>query len=85
MGLSMMSALMIQGNGDNVKCEAGGPHKETGKWAGWINLYKHGDFHTAIVSTQGIYDSKEEALKAMEALVEEVREMDLLVPKKEEP
>ena len=77
MGLSRMSAMMIQGNGDNVKCAAGGPCKETGKWAGWIELWKDGRLHTPIVSTQPAYDSKEEAVKAMEDLVEEVRKLDL--------
>ena len=77
MGISRMSAMMIQGSDpENIKCLAGGPSKE-GKYAGWIQLWKNGSYHTDIVSTQGIFDSKKEAVKHMKDLVKEIRKLDL--------
>ena len=73
MGLSVYSALKIQGN--SVKCQAGGPCKEKGKYTGWI--MNDVDRWDPILNTESIYDTKEEAVAAMETLVKEVRELDL--------
>jgi hypothetical protein len=71
-----MSALMIQGN--EVACHAIGPYEATGKYGWVIWMLKRGDYHTPILSDDiGHYDTSEEAVKAAEKLVEEVRKADL--------
>ena len=74
--MTLITALEIQTNGDNVKCLAGGPDK-TGKWTGWIYLYRDGDIHKAMLSTEAVFETEAEALTHMEDLVTEVRELDL--------
>jgi len=72
MGLTVYSALKIRAN--RVKCQAGGPCKDKGKFTGWI--MNDVDRWDPIVNTESIYDSEEDAIAAMEALVEEVRALD---------
>ena len=83
MGISRLTALTIQNR--NVRCEAGGPTKDEGKYVGWVMLDVQ-RWHP-LFSTQPIYDTKEEAVKAMEEIVEEIRKMDVLKapPIEEEP
>lgn len=73
MGVSLGTALAIQGN--KVLCQAGGPCKDTGKWVGWVMM--DADRWAPLLNTEPIYDSKEVAVKAMEALVKEIRGFDL--------
>lgn len=83
MGISLYSALAIQGNGDDIVCEPYGQHKETHKWAGAINLYKDGFFHTTLLSSEPVYDTRELAIEGMKEVVEAVRAMDLSPKKKQ--
>ena len=70
-------ALMIQGNGDDIRCESLGQDPESGKWAGGINLY-HGDsFHAMLVSSLLVFSSSEAAVADMGRIVREVRALDL--------
>lgn len=80
-GLSLMSALMIQGN--EVECVAMGPFDD-GKYGGVIYLMKNGRVHTPIVSVDyGYYKTCKDAVELLEAFVKEVRAADLSPQKKE--
>jgi len=76
--MNLRTALIIQNN-SNVRCEAGGPCKgppeEEGKYVGWIVL-NEGRWHP-LLNTEPIYSSAEQAIKAMEDLVEAVKKADL--------
>lgn len=71
--MNRLSAMMIKGNED-VRCEVAFD-KETEKYSGWIMLYKKDSYHTAIVSTNPEFDTKEDALKCVEDIVKKVRSM----------
>ena len=75
--VSLYTAMVIQGQGDNIVCEPYGQHKETGKWAGAINLYHGGFFHTTLLSSEPIYDTIENAIEDMKTVVEQIRKIDL--------
>ena len=77
MGINRITAIEIQTNGDNIKCSAGGPAKENGKYVGWIELWRDGDLHKPMISTQPVFDTESEAIKAMENIVVEIRALDL--------
>lgn len=83
MGIYLITAMTIQGQGDNIVCEPLGQHRETGKWAGVINLYKGGFFHTTLLSSEPIFSTREEAISEMKEVVRLVREMDLRPQKQE--
>lgn len=76
MGLSLMSAMMIQGNETSVKTYSN--NKRTG-YGFIVYLMKKGKIHTKIVSTlpNFPYRNKKVAWKAGDILVEEVRKLDL--------
>ncbi len=76
MGISRITALTIHSPGNDIRCGAGGPD-ETGKFAGFIWLYRNDKLHCCLVSTKPIYDSEEDAKAAMAALVREIREEDI--------
>ena len=71
--LSLLSALTIQNR--DVLVEAGGPSKEEKKYAGWIMLDV--DRWHPILSTPPIYDSKEDAIKEMQMIVDAIKKADL--------
>jgi hypothetical protein len=77
MGISLRNAMIIQSQGDNIVCEVYGQSKETGKWAGAINLYEEGFFHTTLISSQTIFDTKKMAVECMEGVVEIAKKIDL--------
>ena len=83
MGLNLHSTMVIQGNGDNIVCEPYGQHKETGKWAGAINLYKEGYFHTTVVSSEPDFDTSDDAVNYMKRVVEKVREINIGTKRKQ--
>lgn len=72
--MTNLSKLIIQTRGDDIKCDVGGPSKEEGKYVGWITLYNDGRYHTELLSTNPVFDTKEDALKYMEDLVKKMRE-----------
>jgi len=80
MGINLMTALIIQGNGQDIKCSFGGPAKDNGKYCGWISLWKDGDLHTELLSTEAIFDTAMAATAYMEKLVVKVRSLDLIDP-----
>lgn len=69
-----VTALMIQGNVENLKVET---DKQNGKWAGHINLYKLGQFHTTLLSTTYQYKSFKEAEEETQKIIDLVCELDL--------
>jgi len=75
--MTLLTALIIQSN--DVLCQAGGPDKETGKWAGWI--MKNKQRWAPILNTEPIYDSKEEGEKAMRDFVKAIKKLDLSTEK----
>lgn len=77
MGVSLLNALTIQGQGDNIVCEVYGQSEENRKWAGAISLYKDGRFHITLISSRPVFDTAEKAVKFMESVVAEVRALDL--------
>lgn len=74
--MNLLTALIIQSRGDDIVCDAGGP-TENGKYSGWIQLYRNGEYDHDLVSTEPVYDSKQDAIFAMQELVKTVRAMDL--------
>lgn len=80
MGMSRLSAMMIQGN--EVKCCSSGPFDD-GKYGGGIYLIKDGAIHTPIVTVDyGFYESKEDAIEKLNTLVQEIRKIDIFEEKK---
>ena len=75
--MTRLTGLIIQTRGDDVHCVSqsldGG---ET--WSGWINLHRSdGRFDHALMSTDAIFKSEDEAVSKMEEIVKEARNMDL--------
>lgn len=75
-GITVRTALIIQNR--KVRCEAGGPCKETGKYMGWIMLDV--ERWRPLLNTQPIYDSVEEAEQAMMDLVAAIKERNVEFP-----
>ena len=81
MGLSLISALMIQAN--ETRCVAMGPFDD-GKYGGAIYIMKDGHVHTPVISVDyGYYETCKDAVEQLEALVKEIKGMDLSAKKKE--
>lgn len=69
---------MIQGQDkENIVCDCGGPSKDNGKYTGWIQLHKNGIYHADLLNTNAIYETREDAVTAMQSIVDEVRSMEL--------
>ena len=77
MGVTLINAMIIRGQGDNIVCEVYGQSEETDKWAGAINLYKDGFFHRTLISFDPVFNTEEEAVTYMKEVVKEVRSIDL--------
>lgn len=69
MGMTKLTAIIIKTN-PLVKCDAGGPDKD-GKYVGWIMLDV--DRWHPLLNTEPIYSSNEEAIKAMQLIVDKIR------------
>ncbi len=65
--VSRLTAFTIYSN--KVACTAG--QHESGKWVGWISLPDK--YWRPLINTEPRYDSKEEAVYAMEKLVADLR------------
>ena len=72
--VTRVTAMMIQGNVKDLKIDT---DKQNGKWAGHINLYKLGQFHTELASTTYIHRSDKEASDAAQIIIDEVCKLDL--------
>jgi hypothetical protein len=77
MGISRLSALIIQSRGDEVRPEVLGQSTENDKWAGALSLYKGMEFDYHIVTTSPVHDTEEEVVPRMQELLDEIREMEL--------
>ncbi len=76
--MTRLTAMIIQTRGDDVKVDAGGPD-DNGKWTGWINLYKAGEYDHALISTESIYNTREAAITAIEDVINKVKDLDLSI------
>lgn len=76
-GMTRLTGMIIQSRGDDIVCAAGGPSRENGKFCGWIELYRNGEYDHALLSSPAIYDSEEVAIKEMENIVTKVRSIGL--------
>lgn len=76
MGISLITALVIQTRGDDIRCEAVRDNK-TGRWSGHVNLYRKGCFHATQLSSEPVFKSSKAAVEAMENAVKQVRAMKL--------
>lgn len=72
------TALVIQNLENDIRCEPYGQDKETKKWAGAVNLYHDGFFHTTLLSSEPVFESSEASVAYMEGVVERVRAADVL-------
>ena len=77
--MTLITALIIKSRGDDIKCSAA-KDKNSKKWMGFISLYNDGYFHTHLLSSDPIYDSRKIAEDEMKKTVEYVREMELRSP-----
>ncbi|MCD4771090.1 hypothetical protein K8R30_01590 [archaeon] len=73
MGLSLLSALQIQGNETLVDTYQ---DKESGKY-GYAIIHNEDKYCRPIVSCNPAYDSREDALKAGTELMGQVKKLDL--------
>lgn len=79
MGISLLTALTIKTNDDErIRCFYRYDGHE--KYGGEISLWKDGEFHALLISTKYIYKSEQEALKSMNELVKDIRQMELGKP-----
>lgn len=74
--MTRLTALIIQSRGDDIVCTAGGPNKN-GKFSGWIELYRNGEFDHALLSSEPVYTSEEVATEEMRKIVKQVRSAEL--------
>jgi hypothetical protein len=82
--MTRMTALIIKGSPQSIKCYAGGP--AGGKYVGWIYYEEdRGDLPGGskdirprpLLNTEAIYGSAKEAIDAMQAIVSQVQGADL--------
>lgn len=74
--MTRITALEICTNGDNIKCSGAGPSTENGKYVGWIEMWRDGDLHKTMLSSDAVYNSENEAEKAMQEIVDKIQKMD---------
>jgi hypothetical protein len=77
-GISALTALIIQDPSNDILCQVGGPDPETGKYVGWISLQEGHRGPRPLLSTKPIYGTKGEAVAAMQKIVEDVRKLELM-------
>ncbi len=67
--MTRLTLYEIAGNPDDIVVGAGGPHKETGKFVGWITRGEGHDYKP-LISTNSVFDTPEKATEAMQKIVE---------------
>lgn len=77
--MTRYTAFVIQNPDNDIRCEIYGQDRESKKFAGAINLYHDGSFHTTLLSSEPTYDSEILAVSAMKDVVEAVKKLDLKV------
>lgn len=70
MSIPNLTALVIATR-DDIVVDAGGPDKN-GKYTGWITLGLE-DRYRPLLNSEAIYDGVEEAKKAMQKIVDDIR------------
>ena len=89
--MTRWTALMLQSHpyytqesGEGIEVSASGPHPN-GKWAGWVTFWRDRRPHISpLLSTEPIFDTKDEAKAAMTKLIEDVRKADVATKKEGE-
>lgn len=76
--MTLYTALIIQNQDNDIRCEPYGQHNETKKWAGAINLYHDGIFHITLLSSEPVFESSEASVAYLENVVKQVRAADVL-------
>jgi len=74
--MNLYTAFVIQNLDNDIRCKSYGKLEDTDKWAGAINLYHGGFFHTTLISSNHVFSSPEVAVLAMESIVDQVRALD---------
>lgn len=73
MGISLLTILTIENNGDNILCTASQCRK-TKKWAGEINLMREGLIHSRLIDEPNpSHETKTSAIARMEEIVQAIR------------
>ena len=75
--MTLYTALVIRNEDNDIRCEPYGQHEQTGNWAGAINLYHGGCFHTTLISSEPIFESSDAAVTCMENVVKQVRAAEI--------
>ena len=75
MGITVLTAMIIQTNGPDIK-PSWYQDKDTKKYGGVIEHWRDDRLHQVLVSTNAAYDSEEQAIKVMEDVITAVREAD---------
>lgn len=76
MGISMLTGMIIATRGDDIKTTAAFD-EEKGKWLGWITLGEE-DRYRPLLNSQAIYNTAEDAILAMNKVVNDIRQSDLV-------
>jgi hypothetical protein len=76
--MTFYTALVIQDQDNDIRCEPYSQHKETKKWAGAVNLYRDGFFHITLLSSEPVFESSEASVAYMEDVVTQIRASNLL-------
>lgn len=82
MGISNLTALIIQDRGDDILCQGGGPDPATKKYVGWISLQEGHRGPRPLLSTEPVYNTEDEAVIAMKKIVEDVRKLSIIPEEK---
>lgn len=75
--MTLITVLTIQNLDNDIRCETYGLHAQTKKWAGAINLYHNGIFHTTLLSSDPIYESADASVVHMEDVVQRIRDINV--------
>lgn len=76
-GISMITALTIQGNSEEDLYTTSARDNTTEKWSALLYLLHEGHIHSTVLSTKPVFETQEAAETHMRDLVKEVRSMDL--------
>jgi hypothetical protein len=75
--LTLYTVLIIKNEANDVRSEPCYEHRETGKWAGAINLYHAGFFHTTLLSSNSTFDSSEASVAYMNGVINHIRSLNI--------
>lgn len=78
MGISTLTAIIIQDRGDDILCEGGGPDPATGKYVAWISLREGHRGPRPLLVSEPVYGTEAEAKAAAEKIVADVRQQDII-------